>query len=162
MIFLACSPPSQHGLSLPSPSSQTEVWFEHRTADGRTYYSHPQTQKTTWERPPNAQIIPQPSPGNVLHEQSTNHISLRKIGLDVLQSHPLRRMCFAHYLEQLRWDGDCYFMHADGWPYSKWQRIFESTVSLCSCSSCSCLSFNMHALRCALIGINSVWKLQQT
>ena len=98
MIFLACSPPSQHGLSLPSPSSQTEVWFEHRTADGRTYYSHPQTQKTTWERPPNAQIIPQPSPGNVLHEQSTNHISLKKIGLDVLQSHSLCRICFAHYL----------------------------------------------------------------
>ena len=57
--------PSQQGLSLPPPSSQTEVWFEHRTADGRTYYSHPQTQKTTWERPQNAQIIPQPSPGNV-------------------------------------------------------------------------------------------------
>ena len=67
MIFLVCSPPSpsQQGLSLPPPSSQTEVWFEHRTADGRTYYSHPQTQKTTWERPQNAQIIPQPSPGNV-------------------------------------------------------------------------------------------------
>ena len=31
-----------------------------------------------------------------IHEQSTNHISL-KIALDVIQSHPLRRTCFGQY-----------------------------------------------------------------
>eukprot|EP00731_Ephydatia_muelleri_P020676 Em0013g403a len=44
-----------------NPANQTEVWFEHRTADGRVYFSHPQTQKTTWDRPHGAQIIPQPT-----------------------------------------------------------------------------------------------------
>ena len=44
-----------------NPANQTEVWFEHRTADGRIYFSHPQTQKTTWDRPHGAQIIPQPT-----------------------------------------------------------------------------------------------------
>ena len=44
-----------------NPANQTEVWFEHRTSDGRVYYSHPQTQKTTWDRPHGAQIIPQPT-----------------------------------------------------------------------------------------------------
>ena len=31
------------------------------------------------------------------HEQSTNHISLIKTGLDVMQSHPLRRTRFGQY-----------------------------------------------------------------
>ncbi|KAL5471285.1 hypothetical protein EMCRGX_G029382 [Ephydatia muelleri] len=44
-----------------NPANQTEVWFEHRTADGRVYFSHPQTQKTTWDRPHDAQIISQPT-----------------------------------------------------------------------------------------------------
>ena len=32
-----------------------------------------------------------------IHEQSTNHISLIKTGLDVMQSHPLRRTRFGQY-----------------------------------------------------------------
>ena len=32
-----------------------------------------------------------------VHEQSKNHISLIKTGLDVTQSHPLRRMRFGQY-----------------------------------------------------------------
>lgn len=41
-----------------------EVWFEHRTGDGRVYYSHPHTHKTMWERPKGARIItPHPTLG---------------------------------------------------------------------------------------------------
>ena len=32
-----------------------------------------------------------------MYKQSTSHISLKNTGLDVMQSHPLRRMCFSQY-----------------------------------------------------------------
>ena len=32
-----------------------------------------------------------------MYEQSTRHISLKNTGLDVMQSHPLCRMCFSQY-----------------------------------------------------------------
>lgn len=35
-----------------------EVWFEHTTAEGKVYYSNSKTQKTTWECPVNAHILP--------------------------------------------------------------------------------------------------------
>ncbi len=38
-----------------------DVWLEHLSPEGRSYYSNPKTQKTTWERPTNARIIPPPS-----------------------------------------------------------------------------------------------------
>ena len=87
-----------------------------------------------------------------MDEQSKNHISLIKTGLDVTQSHPLRRTRFGQYQASsaaLGWpgDGDCHIMHkmqSGGWPYSKVSRDsenLESTVSSSSCSSCSCLSF---------------------
>ena len=81
-----------------------------------------------------------------IHEQSTNHISLRKIGLDVYK--------VTHYT-------GCVLPITSS-ATLRWQRIFKSTVSLCSCFLCSCLSFDMHTLRCALIEINSIWKLQKT
>ena len=31
--------------------------------DGRVYYSDPRTQKTSWEKPPNARVISQPPAG---------------------------------------------------------------------------------------------------
>lgn len=37
-----------------------EVWYEHKMSDGRVYYSHSQTRKTTWDRPQNAKIMPHP------------------------------------------------------------------------------------------------------
>ena len=37
-----------------------EVWYEHKMSDGRVYYSHTQTRKTTWDRPQNAKIMPHP------------------------------------------------------------------------------------------------------
>jgi hypothetical protein len=43
-----------------------EVWFEHATADGKVYYSHPKTQKTIWERPRNAHILPFAGEGCVI------------------------------------------------------------------------------------------------
>ena len=45
-----------------------EVWLEHRTGDGRVYYSHPHTHKTMWERPKGARIITtQPTLGQHVH-----------------------------------------------------------------------------------------------
>jgi hypothetical protein len=38
-----------------------ELWFEHKLPDGRVYFSHPVTRKTTWDRPQNAQINPHPA-----------------------------------------------------------------------------------------------------
>ena len=38
-----------------------ELWFEHKLPDGRVYFSHPVTRKTTWDRPQNAQIKPHPA-----------------------------------------------------------------------------------------------------
>ena len=38
-----------------------ELWFEHKLPDGRVYFSHPVTRKTTWDRPPNVQINPHPA-----------------------------------------------------------------------------------------------------
>ncbi len=65
-------PPSMAGagrgvVGSPGGPGGVEVWFEHKTADGRMYYSHPQTQKTTWERPPGAHIVPQPPAGWPFH-----------------------------------------------------------------------------------------------
>ena len=37
-----------------------EVWYEHKISDGRVYYSHSVTRKTTWDRPQNAQVMPHP------------------------------------------------------------------------------------------------------
>ena len=40
------------------PDISGPVWIEHRTSDGQLYYSDPQTQRTTWEKPTGARIIP--------------------------------------------------------------------------------------------------------
>ena len=61
-----------------------------------------------------------------------------KTGLDVMQSHPLRRMRFGQYQASsaaLGWpgDGDCYLMHrmqSGGWPYSKVGRDSSKAPSL--------------------------------
>ena len=49
-------------LSLKPPGTEPDVsgpvWIEHRTSDGQLYYSDPQTQRTTWEKPTGARIIP--------------------------------------------------------------------------------------------------------
>ena len=48
-----------------------EVWFEHLTADGKVYYSHPKTQKTVWERP-KAHIVPYGSKDLLVSVATTN------------------------------------------------------------------------------------------
>lgn len=51
-------------------SSLEEVWFEHQTVDGKSYFSHPRTLKTVWEKPQGARIVqapPQPMLGVSLH-----------------------------------------------------------------------------------------------
>ena len=61
-----------------------------------------------------------------------------KTGLDVMQSHPLRRTRFGQYQASsaaLGWpgDGDCYLMHrmqSGGWPYSKVGRDSSKAPSL--------------------------------
>lgn len=55
-----------------------EVWYEHKMSDGRVYYSHSQTRKTTWDRPQNAKIMPHPG------QQSTFSV-------------PLTHYCTVHY-----------------------------------------------------------------
>lgn len=55
------------------------------------------------------------------HEQSTNHVSLKKVGLDVLQSHPLCGHVSANTsCTGVTGRGDCYLMQkvqSSGWPY---------------------------------------------
>ena len=34
------------------------LWMEHRTSDGKVYYSDPITKETTWDKPPGAKIVP--------------------------------------------------------------------------------------------------------
>ena len=41
-------------------SQGAEVWYEHKMSDGRVYFSHSVTRKTTWDRPQNAPIMPHP------------------------------------------------------------------------------------------------------
>ena len=61
-----------------------------------------------------------------------------KTGLDVIQSHPLRRTRFGQYQATsaaLGWpgDGDCHIMHrmqSGGWPYSKVGRDSSKAPSL--------------------------------
>ena len=38
-----------------------ETWYEHKMPDGRVYFSHSVSRKTTWDRPQNAQIKPHPA-----------------------------------------------------------------------------------------------------
>ena len=49
------------GDGLPVRGPPPEVWLEHVSPEGRSYYSNPQTKKTTWDRPANARIIAPPS-----------------------------------------------------------------------------------------------------
>ncbi len=49
-----------------APGNQSEVWFEHQTAEGKSYYSNPKTKQTTWERPTDVQIISPPSPAGTV------------------------------------------------------------------------------------------------
>lgn len=60
-------PPSATSSSgvLPSSLPPLDVWFQHVTIDGQTYYSHSQTRKTVWERPTSAHIVLQPPPGGL-------------------------------------------------------------------------------------------------
>ena len=63
----------------------------------------------------------------------------KKIGLDIMQSHPLRKICFNQYLTSsaaLGWpgDGDCYLTHrmqSGGWHYSKVDRDSSKALFLC-------------------------------
>ena len=38
-----------------------EAWYEHKMPDGRVYFSHSVTRKTTWDRPQNVQVLPHPA-----------------------------------------------------------------------------------------------------
>ena len=61
-IPLSGAAPSGVSLSSRPP---LEMWFQHVTIDGRTYYSHSQTRKTVWERPTSAHIILNRPPGEI-------------------------------------------------------------------------------------------------
>ena len=118
-------------------------------------------------------------------DESTNHISLKKIGLDVTQSHPLHRTCFGQYQAwwtPLGWLGDryCYLMHrmqSSGWPYSKASRSFSNAlcvraavfrlkivviiiVMCCQCANacaCDCACRSTGGSKSTSISMNKAW-----
>ena len=62
-----------------------ELWFEHKLPDGRVYFSHPVTRKTTWDRPQNAQINPHPAQQGTLtfvKMPTVNTLSLSRMLLE--------------------------------------------------------------------------------
>ena len=79
--------------------------------------------------------------------------------------HPLHRVRFGQYQTSSAALRDCCLIHrmqSDGRPYSKVGRdsLIETTISLCSCSLCSCLSrsyianIGCHMFRCVKSNLN--------